>query len=391
MRSYPALLPIGGLVCLFPAAVESVAWRPHPRLVVPTPLVSFKTRRHQQSQQRSQARHHRVNPPGDNDSLSTPFSIRGGYGSISGASDDSHKNFSAFDATIRTVLQVVTSTCRTLLPPTVAAVRAVAAFYAALPKDALLAQVGLVYCFSGGYFPTLFAAIQAAQHCGWEVAVAAVDCLVDEAVSAIQACDTSAAATARELLMLNTKIVMATIDPVKINDAVAALYMTWMGVSVVLEREFARTIALSVTIGDYMRPMANLVLAPPVYRCTPQAYHKWVPLVMGWVCKAAAMSVAWRIQRVLTAYSSAVAGGLMFSRSCFRMLRKRGIGRMPQDGDNKLFLEEVLGFLVAAAGLYSQIGHGISFRIPFPLRLVTLPFELAEHWIQWAITKNVDA
>ena len=84
----------------------------------------------------------------------------------------------------------------------------------------------------------------------------------------------------------------------------------------------------------------------------------------------------------------------MFSRSCFRMLRKRGIrwfGRVPQDGDKKLFLEEVLGFVVAGVGLYSQIGRGFSFQIPFPLRLVTWPFELAEHWIQWAITKNVDA
>jgi len=323
------------------------------------------------------------------------ISIRAG-GFFSNNDDETNNNystskFSALDATVRTVLQVVTTTCRTLLPPTVAFVRSVAKVYAALPTDAILAQVGLVYCFAGGYFPTLFAALQAAQHCGWEVAVEAVDDLVDEGLAAVQACDYTAS-TARELLTENTKIVLATIDPVKINQAVAALYTTWMGVSVVLEREFARTIALSVTIGDYLRPITNFLLAPPAYKCIPQSYHKWVPVVLGWGCKAAAMSFAWRIQRVLTAYSSAVAGGLMFSRSCFRMLRKRGVrlfGLIPKDCD-KSFLDEILGFLVAALGLYSQIGHGFSFDIPFPLNLVTWPFELAERWIQWTITKDMD-
>lgn len=320
-------------------------------------------------------------------------SIRaGGFSDDDDVDDANYTNkFSALDTTVRTVLQVVTTTCRTLLPPTVACVRSVVAVYAALPTDAILAQVGLVYCFAGGYFPTLFAAVQAAQHSGWEVAVAAADALVDEGLAAVQACDYTAS-TARELLMENTKIVLATVDPVKINEAVAALYTTWMGVSVVLEREFARTIALSVTIGDYLRPITNFLLAPPAYRCIPEAYHKWVPIVLGWGCKAAAMSVAWRIQRVLTAYSSAVAGGLMFSRSCFRMLRKRGFrlfGLIPKDCD-KSSLDEILGLLVAALGLYSQIGNGFSFDIPFPLNLVTWPFELAERWIQWAITKDTD-
>ena len=316
---------------------------------------------------------------------------------------------STLDRTVSAALQIVTTTCRVALPPVVACVRAVTAFYAALPIDALLAQAGLVYCFAGGYFPTLFAALQAARNCGWENAVHAVDDLVDEAVTAIRACDRPPPSEwgageekqhdakerrthARQLFTEKTMIVLATIDPMKINQAVAALYTTWMGVSTVLEREFAKTIALSVTIGDYMRPLTNFLLAPPAYLCVPERFHKWVPVVLGWGCKAAAMSVAWRVQRVLTAYSSAVAGGLMFSRSLFRMLRKRGVrlwGLLPKDCE-KSSLDEILGLAVAAAGLYSQIGHGFSFVIPFPLSLVTWPFEIAERWIQWAITEDVD-
>jgi len=83
------------------------------------------------------------------------------------------------------------------------------------------------------------------------------------------------------------------------------------------------------------------------------------------------------------------------------MLRKRGFfGRRPaaaaaaatQEDEASFFtpLEEALGLGVAALGLYSQIGNGLSFEIPFPLSLVTWPFELAERWIQWSITKNRD-
>jgi hypothetical protein len=301
------------------------------------------------------------------------------------------------DNTVSVALKVLTTGCRTILPLVVATVRAVTTFYAALPVDAILAQVGLVYCFAGGYYPTLFAAVQAAQHCGWEVMVDAVDDLAEEAVAAIQACDFQFSRgaepkKAHEIFTEKTKIVLATIDPMKINEAVAALYTTWMGVSTVLEKEFAETIALSITIADYIRPVINFVLAPPVSRCIPPEYHKWVPIVLGWACKAAAMSFAWRIQRVLTAYTSAIAGGLMFSRSIFRMLRKRGIrlfGLIPEDSD-KSYLDEIVGFTVAAFGLYSQIGDGFDFDIPFPLSLVTWPFGLAERWIQWQITNKVE-
>lgn len=300
------------------------------------------------------------------------------------------------DQTVSIALKVITTGCRTILPPLVATTRAVTAFYAALPVDAILAQAGLVYCFAGGYFPTLFSATQAAQHCGWEVMVDAVNVLAEEAVAAIQACNFQPSrgykpTTAREIFTEKTKTVLATIDPMKINQAVAALYTTWMGVSTVLEKEYAKTIALSITIGDYIRPLTDFVLAPPAYRCIPQQYHKWFPIVLGWACKAAAMSFAWRIQRVLTAYTSSIAGGLMFSRSIFRMLRKQGVrwfGLIPEDCDRS-YLDEIVGYTVAAFGLHSQIGNGFNFDIPFPLSLVTWPFELAERWIQWQITKRV--
>ena len=322
-------------------------------------------------------------------------------------------------------LQIITTTCRTLLPPIVTTVRTIVDFYRILPMDAIIAQIGLIYAFAGGYYPTLFAAVQAAQHCGYQNMITAIQVLVDEATTALQACDFSSSIKftsstqpqapfnrkrAREIFTEKTKIVLATIDPVRINEAIAAIYTTWMSISIVLEREFARTIALSITIAESIQPIVSLLLNKPLQLCISMSYYKWIPIIIGWVCKAMAMSLAWRIQRVLTAYTSAIAGGLMCARALCRIVHKRmgGIRRLfglsPKNQKKTKFstakdssddpnfdtthFDEFLGYMIALCGLYTQIGQGFSFDVPFPLNLVTWPFDLAERWIQWQITKK---
>jgi hypothetical protein len=157
----------------------------------------------------------------------------------------------------------------------------------------------------------------------------------------------------------------------------------------VLEHEFARTINFAVTLGNYVEPILQTIVAAPVYICVPKEYHLWVPVCLGWITKALAMQLAWRIQRVLTASTSAVMGGLMFSRALRRMIQNRGIRRVRvSQNDDATLLDEFLGFIVAAAGLYVQLGDGtFNPTVKFPFTIVTWPFHIAEHWIQWQITK----
>jgi len=53
-------------------------------------------------------------------------------------------------------------------------------------------------------------------------------------------------------------------------------------------------------------------------------------------------------------------------------------------------LENMIGITVGGIGLYTQIEYqykkNFSFEIPFPITLITWPFDLAERWIQWYIT-----
>lgn len=299
-----------------------------------------------------------------------------------------------WDQTVRVATQIIWNACRIILPPVAYATKLVVGFYRSLPKDAITAQAGLVYCFAGGYYPALFAAVQAAQTCGWDTMCQALDDLGEQAGAAIDAVSdeyrNKPSPTARAMFQQTTMTVLKTVDPVKINQATAALYTTWLGVSTVLEREFAKTIALSVSIAGYLQPLTSFMFTPPLRQVVPQDYQQWIPVLIGWGCKAAAMSIAWRVQRVFTIYTSAITGGLMFSRACMRMLAKRGVrmfGAISEDQAGPL--DEVFGLGMAVLGMYSQVETGIdtgfSMSVPFPMNLVTWPFDLAEKWIEWKI------
>ena len=108
-----------------------------------------------------------------------------------------------------------------VLPPTVAVIRTLFGLYRALPTDAILAQVGLVYCFAGGYYPTLFSTLQAARQCGLEIMLHALGDLTNEALKAIDATTTPSSASPSygpwtETVLDKTSIVLKTVDPVKV-------------------------------------------------------------------------------------------------------------------------------------------------------------------------------
>jgi len=304
-----------------------------------------------------------------------------------------------FVRVIGLLTQFLLESGKAVLPPTVAVVRGVAAFYNNLPSDAIIAQVGLVYCFAGGYYPTLFLSLQAARQCGWGIMVNAIGDLTEEVSKAIEAASDTVPNKEfhrREILLRQTNIAFRTIDPMKINRAAGALYTTWLGVSAVLEKEYARIISMSMTLSKIFERVGHFLLEPPARRVVSKDHGRWVPVVIGWGCKAAAMNIAWRLQRILTASTSAMTGGLMFSRALIRMVSKKyqriHFFGMIREDQRESPLDEIIGFMIAGLGFYtqmeSQFKNGFSFKVPFPISLVTWPFDWAEKWIQWKITKD---
>jgi len=140
-------------------------------------------------------------------------------------------------------------------------------------------------------------------------------------------------------------------------------------------------------MADHLHPVVQTVLAPPVRLCVPQQYHRWVPVTLGWMSKAITMRIAWRLERIWTAGTSSVMGGLMCSRALCRMLVQRGF-RVVGDNPDVTVLDEALGFALAGLGIYVQLGDGkFDPKVKFPFTLLTWPLDIAENWIEWQITK----
>ena len=329
---------------------------------------------------------------------------------------------------------------QTILPPIVGTVKAIAKFYSSLSGDVISLQVGTVYAFLGGYYPTLFSALQAARNSGWNVMVHSINDITYEAMKVLDEAsldDDITFNSSRQSFLYHTNLVLKTIDPNKINTAAAALYTSWLGITAVLKQEYARVINLSLTLANGLERFVELLIQPIFQLFIPQDYHQWIPFVLGWVCKGIAMNAAWKMQRVLTASSSAIVGGRIVAKSLIRLTKKAWIrftqkrSQLNQNStqqqkrrrkmkynhrqsyeleyydidENDLFdddlyydgdgsptsvLEEMITYTVGGIGFWTQmetqINNNFSFEIPFPLNLITWPFDLAENAIQWYIT-----
>lgn len=270
-----------------------------------------------------------------------------------------------------------------------------------LPQNAILFLTGSVFCFFGGTFPTLFAAIQAAEYGGRKQVWASLMVLADEATIIIQESkkddETDAdkdgkkdvdAMTGSAFLKHKTALVLRKMDPSKVDESISIIYRVWLSVAAVLAIQFARTISMALAIAEFLKKPADRFIAPTLQLAIPDDYAKWVPIVLGWIAKSIAMALAWYIQSVVSAVASALKGGLMMSRAFYQFCLYRGIklfGLIPDDHTDSV-VDEVFSYLFAGLGFYFQFRAG--FALPVPFNLILWPFEIAEYYIRWSITST---
>ena len=53
--------------------------------------------------------------------------------------------------------------------------------------------------------------------------------------------------------------------------------------------------------------------------------------------------------------------------------------------EEESYLDEIIGWIVAAIGIYFQIRLG--FSLPFPLNIILFPFSFVENTIVWCISE----
>lgn len=126
-------------------------------------------------------------------------------------------------------------------------------------------------------------------------------------------------------------------------------------------------------IGDVFEKPANKYILPRLEALLPEEYKKWVKPALSYTIKYIAVTIAWILQRIISAFHSAVRGGLMFSRNILLYASEMKVVTINHE---ETYIDEVAGIAVAIIGLLWQLRHG--FGLPFPLNLLLFPCSFAE-------------
>lgn len=256
---------------------------------------------------------------------------------------------------------------------------------------------GLIMCFFGGSYLTLIAAAEAYRMCGYDSTVKCIEVILDDLkkVAAENKKDDkedkdgdgiadTLQITNAQLIQRKTLLFMRTVDPKRLSDAISIISASFFTVVATLKLQFAKTITLGTAIGDTIEKPVVKYLLPVIEKAVPPEYRKWAQPVIKYTIKSFAISIAWTVQRILSAFHSAIRGGLLFSRNMLTYLSEMKIIEIDHE---ETYLDEFVGYGLALLGIYFQLSLG--FALPFILRLILFPFSILEYLLIWAVNSSV--
>jgi len=262
------------------------------------------------------------------------------------------------------------------------------------PEELFCVLVGVFMCFFGGEFPAVITAVEAYRQIGFEPTLKALRVLWadfqkvqakfkeddakdsdNDGVADVKKLD------AQDLIERKAMLFLKTTDPAVTGEAMSAISAGYIAVLASLKITFAQAIVVGGAIGDVLRPPALRYLKPVLKTTLNEDYHKWIEPGITYVCKTIAISLAWTLQRIISAFHSAVRGGQMAGRGVVHYLHKYGF--ISTDHDDTL-IDEMVGYGLAFLGLAAQITF--SARLPFPLSLVLVPFHITEWFLRYSLS-----
>lgn len=253
--------------------------------------------------------------------------------------------------------------------------------------------IGLIMCFFGGSYMTLIAACEAYRMVGLESQMRCVKDLnedwrlflvankEDDNVDA----DNDGIAdvlqiSSQQLATRKTLLFMKTVDPSRMATAISGLQSGLMAVVATLQLKFAKSITLGSAIGEVALKPLNKFVLPTIETVLPPDYQKWGKPMLHYTVKSIAITIAWFIARVISAYHSAIRGGNMFTTNIIEYLNTMGYLKVNVVDTH---VDEIAGYFIAGVGLWFQLSMG--FQLPFPLNVLLFPFTLLEWWFMWLV------
>jgi hypothetical protein len=162
------------------------------------------------------------------------------------------------------------------------------------------------------------------------------------------------------------------------------LFAGFFAVLATLKIQFAKAITLGNAIADVLDKYVTKLLEPALRAALPEEYKKWAHPIVTYTLRTVAISIAWFVQRVISAFHSAIRGGLMCSRNVLAYLGKKGY--IPPIDDKDTYIDEIAGCILAFLGFYFQLRYG--FSVPFPLNVLLFPFTICEWFLMWMVNSK---
>jgi len=257
------------------------------------------------------------------------------------------------------------------------------AVYDQMPEYSVVMIYGLIVAFCGAHFAALVAVVEAFKQTGAFKKIGA--CLVDlyESFQKLHAENAKDDAKDEdgdgvsdvdelsngELFLRKCGLVMRTVDPNKVNKALSGLYSGFLAAVMVVKFEFAKTVTLGASLGDFMEKSLDILLDPLLEQILPKDYMPWIDLLEKYVCRSIGVFIAWTIQFYNSLLHCAVAGSLIFSRALVPFLNQRDIIHVENLEDT--YLDEIIGWSLAVVSIFIQAAFG--FKLLFPFNVVLSP------------------
>lgn len=263
------------------------------------------------------------------------------------------------------------------------------------PELLLPSFVGFIMCFFGGSFVATIAAVEAFNMCGSDAIIKNVTLLIEDfkkvAIASKKDDDKDEDGdgvadvkqiSSQELITRKTLLFLKVLDPKRVSESLTALNAGGMAIIAALKLQFARTITLGNSIANTVQEPADRFVLPLLEKCLPDEYKKWAQPLLSYSIKSVAISIAWTLQRIISAFHSAMKGGLMFSRNLMEYVSEMNIYKINHE---ESYLDEIVGYLMTVVGLYFQLRFG--FSLPFPLNILLFPISIVEYLLIWFISK----
>lgn len=186
-----------------------------------------------------------------------------------------------------------------------------------------------------------------------------------------------------ELATRKSLLFLRTVDPVRFTSALHGIQTGFMVVVATLKVQFVKAIALGAAIAEILDVPAERFAVPALEMILPADYKRWAAPAVQYTVKSVSVSIAWFLARVISAFHSALKGGIMASRNILDYVDAMGFYKVNHEDT---YIDEITGYGMAALGLWFQLSF--AFQLPLVMSILLFPFTIAE-WFLMAMVNRM--